>query len=222
MPYSPVELRHVSPKRALLGYARDEVERLLEDVANSFEQVWRERGELADKVEDLERRLEELTQREALLATTLVSAEKAAADAKASAKREAELIIAEAHQEARAIARTAQSERERLFGEARRVEALLRTALGVVGEANRPPIVASAAPTPEVAPPAAPTELPAATPDVEDHWPERRDTREFEAISDATQPPAPAPHQGVKLPPASLPADQGNEPASARDFSWGD
>src|SRR5689334_14029863 len=124
MPYTPVELRHVKLGRSLLGFSRDETEKLLGDVADSFEDVWRERGELADRVEELEKRLEEVRQREALLASTLVSAEKAAAEAKDAAKREAELIIAEAHGESRSIVRAAQSERERLFAEARRIEAL--------------------------------------------------------------------------------------------------
>ena len=48
MRYTPVELRHVRSGRALFGYKRDETERMLDDVADSFEEVWRERGELTD------------------------------------------------------------------------------------------------------------------------------------------------------------------------------
>ena len=44
------------------------------------------------------------------------------------------MIVAEAHQESRSITRAAQSERERLFAESRRVETLLRAALGIVEE----------------------------------------------------------------------------------------
>ena len=146
MRYTPVELRHVRLGRSLLGYKRRDVDSLLEDVADSFEEVWRERGELTDRVEDVEKRLGEFKDREQLLATTLVSAEKAAADAKDAARREAELIVAEAHGEARSIMRTAQNERERLFGEARRVEALLRAALGMVEESKAEPLDESDAP----------------------------------------------------------------------------
>src|ERR1700710_1615945 len=103
MRYTPVELRHVRMGKALFGYKRDETDRVLEDVADSFEEVWRERGELTDKIEDVEKALGELKQRETLLANTLVSAERAAAEAKDLARREAEVIIAEAHQEARSV-----------------------------------------------------------------------------------------------------------------------
>ena len=46
------------------------------------------------------------------------------------AKREAELIVAEAHAEARSVMRSGQGERERLLAEVRRIESLLRSALG--------------------------------------------------------------------------------------------
>src|SRR5581483_10469631 len=100
------------------------------------EDVWRERGDLADRLEEAERRLDDFKQRETLLASTLVAAERTAAEAIDAAKREAEIIVAEAHHEARSITRTAQSERERLFAEARRVETLLRSALGLVEESR--------------------------------------------------------------------------------------
>ena len=135
MRYTPVELRHVRLDRALFGgYKRAEADALLSDVADSFEDVWRERGELADRLEDVERHLDEVKQRETLLASTLIAAERTAAEAVESAKREAEVIVAEAHHESRSITRSAQSERDRLFAEARRVETLLRAALGIVGE----------------------------------------------------------------------------------------
>src|SRR5829696_2673690 len=123
MAYTPVELRHVHFPRSLFrGYSRRAVDELLPDVVTSFEDVWRERADVADRAEMLEKELADLRSREQLLATTLVSAEKAAADAKEHAKREAELIVAEAHHEARSIVRGAQAHRERLFAEARRVE----------------------------------------------------------------------------------------------------
>jgi cell division initiation protein len=138
MPYSPVELRHVRLGRSLFGYKRDATERLLDEVAASFEDVWRERGELTDQVDELAKQLEDIRGREHLLAATLVAAEKSAADSRDAAKRQAELILAEAHQEARSIMRGAQNQRERLFAEARRVETLLRGALGIVEESSRP------------------------------------------------------------------------------------
>ena len=80
MSYTPVELRHVRVGRSLFGYNRATVEQLIEEVAQSFEATWRERGELAEKVEALEKQLEEHRERENLLTQTLLAAEQAASD----------------------------------------------------------------------------------------------------------------------------------------------
>ena len=202
MRYTPVELRHVKIGRSTFGgYRKHETEKLLEDIADSFEEVWRDRGELTDKLEDVEKVLAEVKQRESLLASTLVAAEKASTEIREAAKREAELIIAEAHQEARSVTRGAQSERERLFTEVRRVETLLRAALGMVEE-TRNELPAS--------PAAAPAEPP------REHWPRRQDTREFQAV----QPPRS--EEQPKLPPVQPVLDEVDEgPSEARDFAWG-
>lgn len=201
MRYTPVELRHVRLGRSMFGgYKKDELERLLEDVADSFEEVWRERGELADKLEDVEKLLADVKQRESLLASTLVSAERAAVEAKEAAKRESELIVAEAHQEARSVTRSAQTERERLFAEARRIETLLRAALGMVEETKQGEPASSAT----------------GAPPVPEHWPKREDTREFQAVKD---PPKLPPVQPV--PELELPADENDGPWAGRDFAWG-
>jgi cell division initiation protein len=135
MSLTPVELRHVTFGRSPFGYSRPAVDKLIADTVDSFEEVWRERCDLGDKVEQLEAELVRHRELEALLRTTLVSAERAAHEMKGQAKREAELIVAEAHSEARAVTRTARAEHERLLAETVRVRGLLRSALEAVDEA---------------------------------------------------------------------------------------
>ena len=135
MQYTPVELRHVRVKRVLFGYKRDAVQDLLNELADSFETVWRERHELADQVEAMDRELAELRTKEHALTQTLVVAEQAATHVKEQAKREAEVILAEARAEARAVTRNAQGDLQRLHADSRRIEALLRAALGMIQEA---------------------------------------------------------------------------------------
>lgn len=136
MSYTPVEIRHVRLKRGLFGYRRRGVDDLLEDVASSYELVWRERADLADKVEQLENDLTRHRELETLLRTTLTSAESAAHDLKDRAKREADLILSEAHAEARSVTRDGVAEHERLRAEIRRIRALLGAALDTVEDAD--------------------------------------------------------------------------------------
>src|SRR4051794_32435796 len=119
MALTPVDIRHLSPPGAFRGYQRAHTDLLFAEIAASFEDVWRERADLADKVEQLEQDLVRYKELEALLRTTLVSAERAASDLKEQARREADVILAEAHSEARAVQRRALSENERLVLETR-------------------------------------------------------------------------------------------------------
>jgi cell division initiation protein len=135
MAITPVEIRHVRFARAALGgYRRAPVDRLLEEIVDSYEDVWRDRADLADTVERLEQDLSRYRELETLLRTTLVSAERAAHDLKDQAKREAQLILDEAHAEARTVMHAATAERERLAAESRRIRSLLRSALQVLDE----------------------------------------------------------------------------------------
>jgi DivIVA domain-containing protein len=85
---TPVEIRHVQLGRSLRGYKRELVDRLLTEVADSFEDVWRERADLADKVEQLELDLVRHKELEGLLRTTLVSAESASQQLREQARKE--------------------------------------------------------------------------------------------------------------------------------------
>jgi cell division initiation protein len=126
---SPVEIKHIRLERALFGYKRALVDHTLEEIADSYEDVWRDRADLADKVEHLERELVRFRELEALLRATLVSAERASQELKEQARKESELLLTEAHAEARAVTRRAHTEREHLAAEARRIRSLLRSAL---------------------------------------------------------------------------------------------
>ena len=137
MALTPVEIRHLSPPKALRGYERDHTDRLFAEIAASFEHVWRERADLADKVEQLEQDMVRYKELESLLRTTLVSAERASQELKEQARREAELILTEAHQEARSVQRRALSENERLITETRLLRERLRTVLELVEDAEQ-------------------------------------------------------------------------------------
>jgi cell division initiation protein len=116
----------------VFGYRRATTDRLLEEIAESFENVWRDRADLAERVEQLETDLVRYRELETLLRTTLVSAERAAGELKEQAKREADLIVSEAQAEGRAITRRARAERDQLARDSQRVRALLASALATL------------------------------------------------------------------------------------------
>jgi cell division initiation protein len=138
MALTPVEIRHVQLRRAFpRGYRRADVDRLLNEIADSFEDVWRERADLADRLDELETEAGKHRELESLLRTTLVSAERAAQDMKAQARRESDLIVQEAHAEGRRVSREAAAEKRRLEGDIRSIRAQRRTALEALSDSRR-------------------------------------------------------------------------------------
>jgi cell division initiation protein len=135
MPLTPVEIRHLELHRSWLrGYRKSTVDRLLSEIADSFEEVWRERADLADRIEELEGEAVKHRELETLLRSTLVSAERASHDMKEQARRESDLIVQEAHAEGRRVMREITAEKLKLEEDVRRIRALLRTALELVDE----------------------------------------------------------------------------------------
>jgi cell division initiation protein len=134
MSLSPVEIRHITFARRPLGYKRSAVERALGEVAESFAAVWRDRADLADRVEHLEGELARYRDLESLLHTSLVSAQRTAGELKEQAQREADTILVEAHAEARRIVFEAHERQTRLLADARRVKIQLESALAALEE----------------------------------------------------------------------------------------
>src|SRR3954452_21944842 len=124
MTLTPVEIRHVKPPRALIrGYDRDAIDSLLGEIVGSFEDVWRGRADLADKVEQLENDLIRYREIEGLLRTRLVSAEKPDVTLKEQAREEADLTAEEARSETLSITRHAPADHDRLLSDVTRIRA---------------------------------------------------------------------------------------------------
>src|SRR3954469_17234892 len=151
MTYAPVEIAHIKLPKGLFGYKKAAVDDALEEIRLSFEDVWRERADLHDKVESLEADIVRYKELETLLRTTLISAERASQQLVDQARREAEVSLEEAHAEARRVKRQALEERERLLTDSTRIRLALAAALQTMTQAEadaqaRPPEQAAAAP----------------------------------------------------------------------------
>jgi cell division initiation protein len=124
MSLTPVEIRHVRLPRRPLGYQQRAADGLLEEIASSYEDVWRERADLRDEIERLEGELRRHREVEEALRNTLLSAERMADELRAQAHREADLIVEEARTKAREIESATEAERERVRAEIRRLRSL--------------------------------------------------------------------------------------------------
>ena len=102
--------------------------------AEAGRQPARERADLSDRLEELEAEAAKHRELEALLRSTLVSAERAAQDMKEQARRESDLIVQEAHAESRRVARESAAEKRRLEEDIVKIRARLRAAFDLLGD----------------------------------------------------------------------------------------
>ena len=110
MKITPLDIQQTVFKTSFRGYEKEEVNRFLEEIAETVEELNRENAIQREKIVFLEQQLTELKRTEATLSNTLVSAQSLAEDVKRSAQRESELVIKEAELKAGEMIRQARVE----------------------------------------------------------------------------------------------------------------
>ena len=114
MSITPAEIGHLRFHRRPFGYGTRGVRETLERISESYAEVWAERADLQERIEDLEAELRRHTELEDVLRKTLVSAERSVDAMRAQARRDGEAILRDAEQRARDVIGEAHRECERI------------------------------------------------------------------------------------------------------------
>jgi cell division initiation protein len=107
MRITPLDIQQMVFKASFRGYDKEEVNRFLEELAQTVESLNRDHAIQQEKIVFLEQQLAELKRTEATLSSTLLSAQSLAEDVKRNAQREADLVIKEAELKAGELIRQA-------------------------------------------------------------------------------------------------------------------
>jgi cell division initiation protein len=110
MRITPLDIQQMVFKVGMRGYDKDEVNRFLEELAQTVESLNRDNAVQREKIMFLEQQLAELKRTEATLSSTLLSAQSLADDVKRNAQREADLVMKEAELKAGELIRQARVE----------------------------------------------------------------------------------------------------------------
>lgn len=110
MRITPLEIQQMVFKVRFRGYARDEVDQFLEELAKTFESLNRDNADLREKYTSLEKQLSDVKKAETALSNTLISAQALGEELKQAAQRDAELIMKEAELKASEMVREARAE----------------------------------------------------------------------------------------------------------------
>ncbi|HOM42170.1 MAG TPA: DivIVA domain-containing protein [Bacillota bacterium] len=100
---TPMDIRNKEFKKAFKGYKEDEVDEFLDKVIADYERIYRENGELKDRIAIDNERIESYNSMEKSLQSTLLIAQTTAEDIVANARKKAEMIIKEAEEQGRKI-----------------------------------------------------------------------------------------------------------------------
>lgn len=110
MKITPLDIQQMVFRVKFRGYDREEVNRFLEEVAQTVESLNRDNATLRERLAFTEQQVSELKRTETTLSNTLISAQSLADDVKRSAQRDAELIVKEAELKAGDLFRQARVE----------------------------------------------------------------------------------------------------------------
>ena len=152
MSITPDDLRQVKFAQTKRGYDTEAVDRALDSVADSIEQLLVERQQMLDHVQHLEGELARFREMEGTLSHTLAMAERTAEELKAEAAAEAQRIVAAAQQSGGGAVPA--DGLVQLLGETRAIRSLLQAVLtqGVAPMSGPPGAPEPSGPVPAVQP----------------------------------------------------------------------
>ncbi|HNW31711.1 MAG TPA: DivIVA domain-containing protein [Caldisericia bacterium] len=99
----PLDIQHKTFKSAVSGYNKQEVHEFLAEVEKDFSQLYRENKELQEKLSKLTEEVSRYRATGTQLQQALTLAQKTADELKDSARRESELILADAKSKAEVV-----------------------------------------------------------------------------------------------------------------------
>ena len=114
MKLTPLDIRHKEFKRGMRGYADEEVDEFLDEVADEYERLFKENIDLNERLESVEEKVKQYRRIEETLQKTLVSAQQSAEELKANATKESQLILRDAELKARQMVSDLYRERQNL------------------------------------------------------------------------------------------------------------
>lgn len=119
---TPMDIHNKTFSRQIRGYAQDEVNTFLEELAKDYERIYREHREMEEEMDTIRTKLRNYEKMEATMSNTLVMAQETADNVKKNAHKEAELSIREAQNEAHKIVADAEAARRRMNGDLLKTE----------------------------------------------------------------------------------------------------
>ncbi len=122
MRITPIDIQQQQFKSRPMGYDKTGVDQFLEILAGEMERLLRQNQDLQEELAHARNVLSEMREREAMLKETLLTTQKVTDELKANARREAELLLADAELRAEKVILAAEERRLQLVDEIREIK----------------------------------------------------------------------------------------------------
>lgn len=126
------DVRHQEFQRGLRGYDLRQVDDFKERMAQELDRLWRERGQLNDRLQNMIEQLKGFRDRERAMNDALIAAQQLRADVQTQADKEADLILQRARAQAEQMVAEARTEAQRVVEHAKGEEQRIRYANEVI------------------------------------------------------------------------------------------
>lgn len=107
---TPMDINNKEFKKVMRGYNIEEVDDFLDEIIDNYEAIYKENSALKEKLASINEQIEHYQKIESTIQNTLLLAQDAADQAKASSEKEAEMIVKNANETAQKILDKAHSD----------------------------------------------------------------------------------------------------------------
>lgn len=108
------DVRHQEFGRAMRGYDQSQVDDFKERIAQELDRLWRDRGQINDRLQSMMEQLKVFRDRERAMNDALIAAQQLRADVQSQADKEADLILQRARAQGDQILLEARNESQRI------------------------------------------------------------------------------------------------------------
>jgi len=98
MALTPVDILHTEFKTAIRGYNKSQVDEFIKSASDALESALKEKAELQRRIDALQEEIEQVRAMKSAMTDALTLAQKSADEVRASAHKQAEVILQEAEQ----------------------------------------------------------------------------------------------------------------------------
>lgn len=129
---TPMDIHNKTFSKSLRGYSEEEVNDFLQQIVTDYEQIYREHREMEEQMDQMKTKLANYEKISETMANTLDLAKETAERVKTNAKKNAEILVANAHAESQRQVREATESRRRLLENIIRTEGNMKTYVGKI------------------------------------------------------------------------------------------